>query len=93
MTLTTGTGITRATASLRSGIITLTGETGLGQVSVSSAGQIVGGTGIAIVGSPGVTDLAPVPLLLHLCYSPRGSRGLDLRCDKDVSADLHLGHA
>jgi hypothetical protein len=59
LTLTTGSEFTRSSVSLGSGIITLTGGTGSdsansGVIMVSSSG--------AIVGSPGVTVTAPVPI-------------------------------
>lgn len=59
LTLTTGAGISSRSVSLGSGIITLTsggnpGGTTSGQITISSAGQIVG--------SPGVTLGAPVPV-------------------------------
>jgi hypothetical protein len=59
LTLTTRSGITRSRVSLGSGIITLTGRTGSGStnsgvIAVSSSGEIVG--------SPGVTVTAPVPI-------------------------------
>ena len=76
LTLTTGIGITRGTASLGSGIITLTGNTSIGQVTVSSAGQIVGGNGITILDSPGVTDLAPVPVPAPFVLFATGIAGL-----------------
>lgn len=76
LTLTTGTGVTRGTANMGSGIITLTGNTSLGQVTVSSAGQIVGGNGITIVGSPGVTDLSPVPVPAPFVLFATGIAGL-----------------
>jgi hypothetical protein len=59
LTLTTGAGISSRSVSLGSGIITLTsgGNPGVatsGQIAISSAGEIVG--------SPGVTVAAPVPV-------------------------------
>jgi hypothetical protein len=59
LTLTTGSGIASRSVSLRSGIITLTsggnpGGATSGQITISSAGEIVG--------SPGVTVTAPVPV-------------------------------
>jgi hypothetical protein len=59
LNLTTGSGFTRNSVSLGSGIITLTGGTGSGStnsgvITVSSTGEIVG--------SPGVTVTAPVPI-------------------------------
>jgi hypothetical protein len=51
----TGAGITRGTVALGSGLVTLTGGSTSGQIVVSSTtGQIVG--------SPGVTVVAPVPV-------------------------------
>ncbi len=59
LTLTTGAGISIRSVSLGSGIITLTGGSmsggnTSGQITISSAGEIVG--------SPGVTLVAPVPV-------------------------------
>jgi hypothetical protein len=54
LTVTTGTGITGRTVTLGSGVITLTGGTSSGQITISNAGEIIG--------SPGVTIVAPVPL-------------------------------
>jgi hypothetical protein len=59
LTLTTGSAITRSSVSLGSGIITLTGRAGSGStnsgvIAVSSSGEILG--------SPGVTLIAPVPI-------------------------------
>jgi hypothetical protein len=68
LTLTTGSGFTRSSVSLGSGIITLTGGTGSGSTNsgviiVSSAGEIVG--------SPGVTVTAPgsVPAAFLLFFT------------------------
>ena len=59
LTLTTGAGISSRSVSLGSGIITLTsggnpGGATSGQIAITSAGEIVG--------SPGVTLVAPVPV-------------------------------
>jgi hypothetical protein len=59
LTLTTGAGISSRSVTLGSGIITLTsggnpGGATSGQIAISSAGEIVG--------SPGVTVAAPVPV-------------------------------
>jgi hypothetical protein len=59
LTLTTGSGIASRSVSLGSGIITLTGGTGAG--SINSGVIAVSSTG-EIVGSPGVTVTAPVPI-------------------------------
>jgi hypothetical protein len=55
LVLSTGAGVTRGTVALGSGLVTLTGGSISGQIVVSSTtGQIVG--------SPGVTVVAPVPV-------------------------------
>jgi hypothetical protein len=54
LVLTTGAGIAGRTVTLGSGLITLDGGTGSGQVALSTSGQIVG--------TPGVSIVAPVPI-------------------------------
>lgn len=73
LVVTTGMGLTQHNVELGSGLVTLTGGTISGRVAVSTAGQIIGTPGVSLVAP------APLPAALLLYATGLGVLSLFLR--------------